>query len=61
MLQQMTTQIDLANMPSTHEETSDFTPSLAVLDDAQALMRKSGIGMNPVRKYQGNTPPLVDI
>ena len=40
MLQQMTRPIDLANMPSTYEQTYDFTPSLAVLDDAQALMKK---------------------
>ena len=40
MLQQMTRPIDLATIPSTYEQTSDFTPSLAVLDDAQALMKK---------------------
>ena len=40
MLQQMTRQADLADMPSTQEQTSDFTPSLATLDDAQALIRK---------------------
>ena len=40
MLQQMTRQADLADMPSTHEQTSDFTPSLPALDDAQALMKK---------------------
>ena len=38
MVQQMTRQVDLANLPSTHEQTSDFTPSLAALDDAQALI-----------------------
>ena len=40
MLQQMTRQADLANLPFTHKQTSDFTPSLAALDDAQALMKK---------------------
>ena len=40
MLQQMTRQMDLVNMPSTHEQTSDLTPSLAALDDAEALMKK---------------------
>ena len=38
MLQQMSRQADLADLPSTHEQTPDFTPSLAALDDAQALM-----------------------
>ena len=36
----MIRQTDLADMPSTYKQTSDFTPSLAVLDDAQALMKK---------------------
>ena len=36
----MTRLIDLANIPSTYEQASDFTPSLAALDDAQALMKK---------------------
>ena len=40
MLQQMTRPIDLASITSTYEQTSDFTPSLAALDDAQALMKK---------------------
>ena len=40
MLQQMTRQADFADIPSTHEQMSDFTPSLAALDDAQALMKK---------------------
>ena len=40
MLQQMNRQVDFADMPSTYEQTSDFTPSLAALDDAQALMKK---------------------
>ena len=40
MLQQMTRLVDLANIPSSYEQTSDFTPSLAALDDAQALMKK---------------------
>ena len=37
MLQQMTRQADLANVPSTHEQKSDFTPSLAALDDGSSL------------------------
>ena len=52
MLQQMTRPIDLANIPSTYEETSDFTPSLAALDDVQALMKKDGIEMNLVRNIK---------
>ena len=40
MLQEMTRQADLGDMPSTHEQTSEFTPSLAALDDAQTLMKK---------------------
>ena len=40
MLQQMTRQADLANLPSTHKQKSDFSPSLVTLDDAQALMKK---------------------
>ena len=40
MHQQITRQMDLANMPSTHEQTSDLNPSLAALDDTQALMKK---------------------
>ena len=38
MLQQMTRQADLTDLPSNHEQTPDFTPSLAALDDAQTLM-----------------------
>ena len=56
----MTRQADLADMPSTHEQTSDFTPSLAALDDAQALMKKEWNRNEPDRKYQDNIPPLVD-
>ena len=42
MLQQMTRQADLADLLSSHEQTPgfSFTPSLAALDDAQALMGK---------------------
>ena len=40
MLQQMTRQAYLPDMPSTHKQTSDFTPSLAAVDNAQALMKK---------------------
>ena len=47
MLQQMTRQADLADMPSTHEQTSNFTHSLVALDDAQALMKKEWNGNEP--------------
>ena len=40
ILQQMTRQADLADMPPTHEQTSDLTPSLVTLGDAQALMKE---------------------
>ena len=40
MLHQMTRQVDLADMPSTHKQTSDFIPSVAALDGAKALMKK---------------------
>ena len=36
----MIRQADLADMPSTHEQTSEYTPSLAALEDAQAVMKK---------------------
>ena len=39
-LQQNTRQADLADIPSTHEQTSDLTPSLVALDEAQALMKE---------------------
>ena len=54
MLQQMTRQIDLANMPSTYKQTSDFTPSLAVLDDAQALMKKEWNRNEPDEEIPGH-------
>ena len=40
MLQQANRQTDNTSVPSTQEPTPDITPSLAALDDAQALMRK---------------------
>ena len=40
MLQQANRQTDPASMPSAWEQTSDITPSLVSLDDAQALMKK---------------------
>ena len=40
MLQQANRQTNPASMPSTWEQTSDITPSLVALDDAQTLMRK---------------------
>ena len=38
MLHQMIRQVNLADLPSTHEQKPDFTPSLGALDDAQTLM-----------------------
>ena len=40
MLQQANRQGDPASMPSAQEQTSDITPTLVALDDAQALMKK---------------------
>ena len=40
MLQQANRQTDNTSVPSTQEHTPNITPSLAALDDAQALMRK---------------------
>ena len=40
MLQQANRQTDNTSVPSTQEHTSDITPSLAALDDAQAYMEK---------------------
>ena len=40
MLQQANRQTDPTSTPSTWEQTSDITPSLVALDDAQTLMRK---------------------
>ena len=40
MLQQANRQTNPVSMPSTWEQTSDITPSLVALDDAQTLMRK---------------------
>ena len=40
MLQQMTRQADLIDLPSIHRQKPDFSPRLAALDDAQALMGK---------------------
>ena len=40
LLQQANRQTDNASVPSTQEPTPNITPSLAALDDAQALMRK---------------------
>ena len=58
MFQQMTTLIDIANIPSTYEQTTDFTPSLAALDDTQALMRKEWNRNEPSEKIprQYSTP-----
>ena len=39
MLQQANRQTDNTSVPSTQEHTSNVTPSLAALDDVQALMR----------------------
>ena len=35
----MNRQTDHANIPSTYEKTSDLTPNLATLDDAETLMK----------------------
>ena len=40
MLQQANTQMGQAGLLSVQEPTSEITPSLAALDDAQALKRK---------------------
>ena len=40
MLQQANMQTDNTSMPSAQENTSDITPNLTALDDAQALMRR---------------------
>ena len=40
MLQQANRQMDNTSVPSTQELTPDITPSLAALDDAQALIRR---------------------
>ena len=40
MLQQTNRQTDPASMPSAQEQTSDITPSLVALDNAQSLMKK---------------------
>ena len=40
LLQQANRQTDNTRVPSTQEPTPNITPSLAALDDAQALMRK---------------------
>ena len=40
MLQQANRQIDNTSLPSTQEPTPNIIPSLAALDNAQALMRK---------------------
>ena len=40
MLQQANRQTDYTSVPSAQEHTPNVTPSLAALDDAQALMRK---------------------
>ena len=39
MFQQVNMQFDPASMPSAWEQTSDITPSLVALDNAQALMK----------------------
>ena len=61
MLQQANKQTNPASMSSDQEQTSDITPSLVALDDAQALMKKEWSRVSLVRIYQDNTPPLVGI
>ena len=58
----MTRPIDLANISSIYEQTSEFTPSLAVLDDAQALMKiewnRNEPGEEIPRQYPTHHPHL---
>ena len=59
MLQQVNKQTSHTGVSFTEEHTSEVTPSLAALEDSQALMR-SGEEVNLVKTYLGNTPPCVD-
>ena len=58
MLQQANRQTDSASMPSALEQTSDITPTLVALDDAQALMKKEWSRSDPgeVIPRQYSTP-----
>ena len=47
MLQQANRQVDQASILSVQEPTSEITPSLAALDDAQLLKRKEWKGGEP--------------
>ena len=49
-------------MLSAWDQTSDITPRLVALDDAQALMKKEWSRSEPGEGYTpDNTPPLVGI
>ena len=58
MLQHMIRQAGLADLPSIHKQKPDFTPSLAVLDDAQALMGREWNSNEPGKEIpsQYTTP-----
>ena len=55
MLQQANRQTNNTSVPSAQEHTSNITPSLVALDDAQTLLRKewsrSGPGKDIPRQY----------
>ena len=62
MFQQANRQTDNISVPSAQEHTPNITPSLAVLDDTQALMRKEWRRGEPGEKiYLGNILPGVGI
>ena len=61
MLQQTNRQMGLIGLLSVQEPPSEITPSLAALDDAQALRRKkSGEEVNLVKTYLDSTPLCAD-
>ena len=61
MLLQINRQASHTDVSSVQECNSEMTPSLAVLDDAQALTRKEWKRVNLVKMYPDNTPPWLDI
>ena len=60
MLQQAYRQLGHAALTLCPGPTSKSTPSLAALDDAQALEGESGDEVNPVKTYLDSTPPCAD-
>ena len=60
MLQQANKQTSQAGVLSAQEHTSEITPSLAALDDAQALRRREWRRGEPSEVYPGSTPPCAD-